>query len=377
MGLAGGAGVISARRGQPVVVLLVILGSWVAGRYLMWEPPYVAATGAGVPVSGPAAASHRVREGAQPSVRVANAVELPAGAALPVRPPAIVPAGPPATVSSPALFSALAPALAPAPAASASAARPGLVFVPVAPPAAAGPVPAAPSVAAPASVAGAGPTAPRRWSADGWVLVRPRAGMAPLGFSVPTYGASQAGAILRYRLDPSRARMPTLYLRGSGALNGTGEVEGALGLSARPAPPFPAYVALEGRVTRMGDGTVHLRPVVMAVSEVPPLPLPMGITGELYLAGGYVAGKAATAFADGQGRVSHPLVRLGPVDFAMSGGVWGGVQRGAGRLDVGPGVTVAGAVAGANLRLSADWRFRVAGNASPKSGPALTLATSF
>jgi hypothetical protein len=31
----------------------------------------------------------------------------------------------------------------------------------------------------------------------------------------------------------------------------------------------------------------------------------------------------------------------------------------------------------ANASLSADWRFRVAGNARPGSGPALTLATDF
>jgi len=34
-------------------------------------------------------------------------------------------------------------------------------------------------------------------------------------------------------------------------------------------------------------------------------------------------------------------------------------------------------IARTNLRLSADWRIRIAGDAAPASGPAMTLSTSF
>ena len=47
------------------------------------------------------------------------------------------------------------------------------------------------------------------------------------------------------------------------------------------------------------------------------------------------------------------------------------------RLDIGPTAGGTLRVGKASLRLSADWRFRIAGNASPGDGPALTLSTAF
>lgn len=55
-------------------------------------------------------------------------------------------------------------------------------------------------------------------------------------------------------------------------------------------------------------------------------------------------------------------------------GAWGAAQSGVTRLDVGPQASVRFP---ANLTLAADWRFRVAGDAAPASGPTLTLSTDF
>ena len=82
--------------------------------------------------------------------------------------------------------------------------------------------------------------------------------------------------------------------------------------------------------------------------------------------------RARDLFADGAARGGVPL---GPVE--IGGGVWGAAQPGAARLDAGPQMSLPLPAAGANLRLSADWRFRLAGDAAPGSGPALTLGADF
>ena len=63
-------------------------------------------------------------------------------------------------------------------------------------------------------------------------------------------------------------------------------------------------------------------------------------------------------------RVALPV---GPVE--IGGGAWGAAQPGAARLDAGPQSSYRLPVRRANLRLAADWRFRVAGDAAPGSGP--------
>ncbi|MBS0285465.1 MAG: hypothetical protein JSS15_13700, partial [Proteobacteria bacterium] len=57
-------------------------------------------------------------------------------------------------------------------------------------------------------------------------------------------------------------------------------------------------------------------------------------------------------------------------------GAWGGAQRGAARLDVGPAAGVA-VPAAMPLRISLEWRQRIAGDARPGSGPALSIGADF
>lgn len=216
----------------------------------------------------------------------------------------------------------------------------------------------------------------RHWSADAWTLLRRGGGAAGAGPSAATYGASQVGAVLRYRLWPGNAHRLTSYLRVSAALNGSGEREAALGLSVRPIGALPVFVAGEGRVSRLSRRTV-VRPAVMAVTELPPIALPKGARAEFYLQGGYVGGLGATPFIDGQLRVDRPITRVGPVELRAGGGAWGGAQQGAGRFDLGPGVTLQGARGPAAMRVGLDWRFRLMGAAAPASGPALTISAGF
>ena len=217
-----------------------------------------------------------------------------------------------------------------------------------------------------------------RWSLDSWVLWRRGSNTAPSGgLLIPSYGASQAGAVLRYRLAPGSDLRPNAYLRATAALNGSSEREVALGLALRPISRLP--VSLQGEARYTSTRTAHaLRPAVLAVTELPPFELPLGLRGEAYGQAGYVGGKFATGFADGQLRLDRRLVRLGQADLRLGGGAWGGIQKGASRLDVGPTLSVGQPLGGpASIRLGADWRFRVAGKAAPGSGPAVTLSAGF
>jgi hypothetical protein len=236
-----------------------------------------------------------------------------------------------------------------------------------------------PSASPSASVSAPVP-APRAsaWSAEAWLLLRQGGNVLNATGLVPaTYGASQAGAVIRYQLAPESAHRPALYLRGSAALNGSHEREAAVGLSARPFARLPLVAAAEARVNQQPGGT-RLRPAAFVYTELPPIALPLGAKGEFYGQAGYVGGNFASAFADGQLRIDRRFLTLGNGELRAGGGVWGGAQKGASRLDVGPTATLGMPLVGtAGARLGVDWRFRVAGNAAPASGPAVTLSAGF
>lgn len=204
----------------------------------------------------------------------------------------------------------------------------------------------------------------------------PGGGLAGGGAPSAAYGASQAGAVVRYRLAPSSPNRPALYARVTSGLQSPRGEEFAGGLSARPIARVPASAMVEVRATRTASGTV-LRPALAVVSEVPPIKLPQGFRAEVYAQAGYVGGRFATGFVDGQGRLERRIAGAGRWELRAGAGAWGGAQKGAGRIDVGPTATLALPLGSVGSRVSADWRFRVAGNAVPTSGPAITLSAGF
>ena len=220
-----------------------------------------------------------------------------------------------------------------------------------------------------------------RISADAWFLQRGgSAGIAtsatPLVAGTPGYGGSQSGAVLRYRLflqDPHRL---SAFLRVSSAVS-TPDREATLGLAARPVGSIPIVLQAEARLQSDGNGT-RVRPAVQAVSQFPPIALPLGLRGEAYAAGGYVGGRGATPFYDAQGVIDHPLFRIGKAaELRIGGGAWAGGQKGVGRVDVGPRASVTFRLRRIGVRAAVEYRARVAGHAAPGSGPALTLSAGF
>ena len=71
------------------------------------------------------------------------------------------------------------------------------------------------------------------------------------------------------------------------------------------------------------------------------------------------------------------MLAIGPIQLRLGAGAWGGAQQGASRMDIGPSASVGLAGGHTSARIAVDWRFRVAGDAAPSSGPALTVAAGF
>ena len=215
----------------------------------------------------------------------------------------------------------------------------------------------------------------RRWGADAWLLLR-KDSAVPLVAGQPSYGRSQAGAVLRYRFARSSPQRPQAYARVSGALESPRDVEVAGGVSARPLAQVPVRVAAEMRLADTRAGT-DLRPAALAISEFPPVRLPLDTQGEAYVQGGYVGGDFGTAFIDGQARIARDVAELDEARISAGVGAWGGAQKNASRLDIGPSAFVSFPLGQVRARLAVDYRLRIAGDAEPESGPALTLSAGF
>jgi len=80
---------------------------------------------------------------------------------------------------------------------------------------------------------------------------------------------------------------------------------------------------------------------------------------------------------DGPAWVDRSLASVGDFDLRAGAAAWGGAQDDGERLDIGPTASVTFRLGDTRGRVAADYRFRVAGDAEPASGPALTLSAGF
>jgi len=207
-------------------------------------------------------------------------------------------------------------------------------------------------------------SASRRWSASAWLLLRDERGAAALAPG-GTLGGSQAGARMSYRIGRGLALSGRFYL----PLRRIGEAEVAAGIDWRPSARLPVHLLAERRQDVGGDGRSAFALTLYGGASGR---LPGGLGAEFYGQAGLVGVRSRDLFVDGSVRVALPL---GPVE--VGGGAWAAAQPGAARLDAGPAVSYRLPVRRLNLRLQADWRFRIGGDAAPGSGPALTLAADF
>jgi hypothetical protein len=187
------------------------------------------------------------------------------------------------------------------------------------------------------------------------------------------YGGSQSGVIATYRLSGANASGLFAMLRTAITPGKYAEQEVAAGLRWRPVNSVPVTLTAERRVRRDGQDQFAL----YAAGSADSAPLAGGFSASGYAQAGVIPGRRTDLFFDAGMRADRPVIDLAGIDLAAGIGAWAGGQRGAARLDAGPAVRSNFDIAGVKLQITADWRFKIAGNASPGSGPAVTISTGF
>ncbi|MFL6846228.1 MAG: hypothetical protein ACJ8ER_15265 [Allosphingosinicella sp.] len=204
----------------------------------------------------------------------------------------------------------------------------------------------------------------RRWSLSTWAFVR-RGDGAPLAAG-GTLGGSQAGARFLYRLSEG----VSLSARLSSPMRTPAGAEAALGLDWRPARALPVHLLAERRQALGRDArSAFALAAYGGLDDAPLGPLRLDAYGQA----GLVGTRSRELFADGALRLSLPLGRTAK----LGAGAWAAAQPGVSRVDAGPQASVRTPIAGRSITVMADWRFRLAGQARPGSGPTLTIATDF
>lgn len=229
--------------------------------------------------------------------------------------------------------------------------------------AAAGPPAALPS--APIGVPLGSPPTNSRIAGSTWLFIREDgpAALAPGGM----LGGSRAGATISYRLNRDAGRPLALSARIYAPLDALDGAEVAAGLEWRPIRGLPVGIIAERRQALGSRGRSAFS--LLTYGGVSDVPVAGPVVADAYAQAGVVGGRSRDLFADGSVRLSLPV---GAAKLGV--GAWGAAQPGVERLDVGPSASIR-ILPGAAI--VADWRFRIAGNAAPGSGPALTLAKDF
>lgn len=204
-----------------------------------------------------------------------------------------------------------------------------------------------------------------RWQLSAWAMMRSRPGPPALAAN-GMLGGSQGGARLLYRFDPRLGAS----VRATSALQSTQQgMEIAAGLRAQPFLSIPVAVTIERRQW-VGKGIGRSDFALFAEGGVWGRSLPMDFRLDGYLQAGVVGIRQRDWFVDGSATATRPLWR----NLSGGFGVWGGAQRGLRRFDAGPRLTLE---MGRGMRVHADYRAKLAGNAQPGSGAVVTLAGDF
>lgn len=191
------------------------------------------------------------------------------------------------------------------------------------------------------------------------------------------YGGSQSGLIATFSLQNAetfdRPQMLALLVRAAVAHNNADEREVAGGVRWRPLENLPVSITAERRFRHdRKDASA-----IYAAGGVSDVKLPLKFRLDSFAQGGVVSGKQAGPFFDAFVRADRNLVQTRVVQIHAGAGAWAGGQRNAARLDIGPSLRTEVTIRDTRFRINVDWRFRIAGDANPGNGPALTLSTGF
>ncbi|HEX2762691.1 MAG TPA: hypothetical protein VHM92_02435 [Allosphingosinicella sp.] len=209
---------------------------------------------------------------------------------------------------------------------------------------------------------------PSRWSGYAWMFARrgEGPGLAPGG----TLGGGQAGFRLSYRLGGSPAAPLASRLRISTPTRRPQAAEVAAGLDWQPSRRVPLHLLAERRqrLGREGRSGFALS-AYGGISDARFGALRLDAWGQA----GAVGMRSRSLFVDASMRASLPVGKR----LRVGAGAWAAAQPGAARVDAGPQASFRFTPLGRDVTLAAEWRFRLAGDSRPGSGPALTIASGF
>ena len=213
------------------------------------------------------------------------------------------------------------------------------------------------------------------WSLGGWAFVRPGdEGTSAGGIAAASQlGGGQAGLRLAYGFGDSGS--VRAYSRATMALSQPRQRDLAFGFAFAPVGQVPVDVAVEQRLAVGSQGRTAL--AVMVTGGVGDVALPGRFQFEAYGQAGFVGARRRDEFADAAVVVDREIVHMPRASLHLGALAAGSMQPGVGRVDVGPRLTLRLPDVGGGSRIALDWRQRVAGDARPGSGAALTLATDF
>ena len=213
----------------------------------------------------------------------------------------------------------------------------------------------------------------RHWSGEAYTLRRDT-GVAEGAAATPVLGGGQSGGTLAYALDPLAPRPVAVIGRiyaahaSGGGIDGA-TAQGAVGLRWQVTPGLALAAERLVAVGKNTSGDWNLRVAGGGQAR----------RGRVTIDGYAEAGVRGNgdAYAGAQARATTEIGRAGRLVFSAGPGAWGSIQHAqstVGRLDLGAGVTATTPV---GVTISADWRWRVTGNAAPGSGPAVTVSAAF
>lgn len=202
----------------------------------------------------------------------------------------------------------------------------------------------------------------RRWQLGGFALVRDGSGGGPA--ASPVLGGGQVGGSIAFLPDPYARRPLALVVRGNIAADPA---------SIRSETAQAAIGIRQALLPGVSISAERLIAVGSATRSDWTLRLAAGAARGRFSAYGE-AGVLGSGQAYGGAQASARMLRIGPA--TLDAGAWASLQTGkpdVWRVDVGPSVSTRWRA----IRLQADWRQNVAGNAAPGSGPAVTISTGF
>ena len=209
-----------------------------------------------------------------------------------------------------------------------------------------------------------------RWALSGWLHYRPGDGGGALA-RTGLLGGSQAGLRLGFR--PGEAERMEAFARLTAGRT-LRDAEAVAGIMVQPVAGLPVRLTAE---RRQAIGSAGRSAFAAYATGGAGAGLPDGWRIDGYGAAGVVGLNTRDLFAEGSARIDRPVARLGTVTVNGGAGVWAAAQPGVARVDVGPSLAARMAAGDRTALLALDWRQRVAGQAAPSSGPAVTLVVSF